>query len=385
MNNPFARATSSTSPTAGLSAEGRDAAIDTLRTFVVVLVVFLHAAIGYTSFSVYDPAQYIDATAPVVDPSRWAPLDLPVVFIDTFSMPLLFLISGLFVFSGLERKGSAGFFLARLKRLGIPFAVAAFLISPLAFWPSYLMSTPSTSTPYWIRFFTTDGWLIGAPWFLWLLLAFDGIAALIHRVAPDWLERLRREPTEWGILLVMIGAYVPVRLLVSPYAWITRLGPFDVQASRILLYFACFLLGMALGGARQRRNAGWPRHWGLWFLAALISFPVYLGSTQMGDGLAARMINSLAFTVCCAGGCLGFLGAIRLFAPKRIPIIDSLNANAFGVFLFHYPIVHWLQYALIPLTLPAPLKFCTAFLGGLFLSWGVSALIRKIPAVRQII
>ena len=127
-----------------------------------MLVVFLHAAIGYTSFSEYDPAHYIDATAPVVDPSRWGMLDLPVVFIDTFSMPLLFLISGLFVFSGLDRKGGAGYFRSRLKRLGIPFLAAAFLISPLAFWPSYLMSTPDSTTPYWIRFFTTDGWLIGA-------------------------------------------------------------------------------------------------------------------------------------------------------------------------------------------------------------------------------
>jgi glucan biosynthesis protein C len=366
-------------------AEMRDTAIDNLRTLAVVLAVFVHAAIGYTSFSEYDPRHYIDATAPVVDPSRWAVLDLPVVLIDTFSMPLLFLISGLFVFSSLERKGSAGFYLSRLKRLGIPFLAAAFLISPLAFWPSYLMATPDSSTPYWIRFFTTDGWLIGAPWFLWLLLAFDGIAALIHRVAPAVLEKLRRPPTELVVMLVMIAAYVPVRLLVDPYVWITRLGPFDVQASRIGLYFACFLLGMAIGGARQLQNAGWPRHWGLWFLAALISFPIYLGSTQMGDGLAARAFNGLAFTICCAGACLGFLGAFRPFAPKRNPIIDSLNANAFGVYLFHFPIVPWLQYALVPLTLPAPVKFCAAFLGGLFLSWGVSAMIRRIPAVQRII
>jgi glucan biosynthesis protein C len=367
------------------SFEGRDAAIDNLRTFVVVLVVFLHAAIGYTSFSEYDPKHYIDATAPVVDSSRWSALDLPVVFIDTFSMPLLFLISGLFIFSGLDRKGSGGFFLSRLKRLGIPFLAAAFLISPLAFWPSYLMATPDSPTPYWIRFFTTDGWLIGAPWFLWLLLAFDGVAALIHRAAPAALEKLRRAPKVWTILLVMIAAYAPVRLVIDPYFWITRLGPLDVQASRILLYLGSFLLGMALGTGQTWRRAGWPKHWGVWFLVALLSFPVYLFSSQAGDAIMARTINGLAFSVCCAGACLGFIGLFRQITPKRNPIIDSLNANAFGVYLFHYPIVHWLQFALVPVGLPAPVKFGAAFLGGLLLSWGTSALARKIAVVRGII
>jgi glucan biosynthesis protein C len=342
-----------------------------------VLVVFLHVAIGYTSFSVYDPDHYIDATAPVVDPSRWPLLDAPVVFIDTFSMPLLFLISGLFVCSGLERKGSGGFFLSRLKRLGIPFAAAAFLISPLAFWPSYLLSTPDSSTPYWIRFFTTDGWLIGAPWFLWLLLAFDGIAALMYRIAPAVLEKVRREPTGFVILLVMVLSYVPVRLFVPPFVWITRVGPLDVQTARILLYFASFLLGVAIGGGGQWRSDGWPRRWGIWLLVALVSFPVYW--ITYGDD------HGLAFAVCCAGASLGFLGLFRHFVKKRIPLIDSLNANAFGVYLFHYPTVHWIQFALLPLAWPAPLKFGTAFLGGLILSWGASALIRRIPAVRRIL
>ena len=366
-------------------AEGRDAAIDNLRTFVVVLVIFMHAAIGYTSFSKYDPAHYIDATAPVVDPSRWGALDLPVVFIDTFSMPLLFLISGLFVFSGLDRKGSGGYFLSRMKRLGIPFLAAAFLISPLAFWPSYLMATPDSNTPYWIRFFTADGWQIGPPWFLWVLLAFDGVVALVHRAAPAVLEKIRRAPTVWVILLVTIAAYVPVRLLVDPYVWINRLGPFDVQAARIGLYFAAFLLGVALGGGGQWRSAGWPKAWGIWLLAALVLFPVYLWSTQAGDGYLPRVINGLAFSVCCAAACLGFPGLFRRFAGKRTPLLDSLNANAFGVYLLHYPAVHWIQFALITVALPAPVKFGAAFLGGLTISWGTSALLRKIPAVRRII
>jgi glucan biosynthesis protein C len=111
----------------------RDVSIDTLRSTVIVLVVFLHAALAYASFSQYDPADYIHATAPVVDPSRWSAVDLPILFLDVFGMPLLFLVSGLFVFPALARKGSGGFFGARLVRLGIPFLAAAFFLSPISF------------------------------------------------------------------------------------------------------------------------------------------------------------------------------------------------------------------------------------------------------------
>jgi glucan biosynthesis protein C len=74
----------------------RDVAIDYLRSFIIILVVFLHAALAYTSFSTFNETRYVDSSAPVVDASRWPFLDLFVLFYDTFFMALLFFISGLF-------------------------------------------------------------------------------------------------------------------------------------------------------------------------------------------------------------------------------------------------------------------------------------------------
>src|SRR5215467_13007348 len=45
------------------------------------------------------------------------------MFNDTFFMALMFLLSGLFVWPSLERKGSARFLRDRTLRLGVPFAV----------------------------------------------------------------------------------------------------------------------------------------------------------------------------------------------------------------------------------------------------------------------
>jgi glucan biosynthesis protein C len=380
MNAPAPRSYTAALPSAG----GRDLAVDCLRSLVILLVVFLHASLAYASFAVYDPAHYIDATTPVVDSSRWPPLDLPIMFIDSFAMPLLFLVSGLFVFAALDRKGSSGFFLARLKRLGIPFAVAAFTLSPLAFWPGFLRSTPDSSVPYWIRFFTSDGWLIGAPWFLWVLLVFDGIVALVYKFAPAAPNRLRRGSSPWLLLLAAGVAFVPPALFFSPFAWLTRIGPFDVQPVRLPLFFVFFLFGMALSSAR-RLESGWPKRWGLWLLFGLFSFAVYIFIGKANAGLALRAVYSLGFAGACAGLSLGLLGAFHRLIKKASAVISSLNDNSFGIYLFHYPIVHWIQYFLLPLAWPAPLKLFMVFFGGLAIAWGASALVRKIPLVRRII
>ena len=358
----------------------RDIAMDSLRSFAVILVIFIHAALAYTSFSRYNPYDYVNSMVPVVDPHRWPALDWPFSLAYLFTIPLLFLISGLFVFPGLDRKGSAGFFVSRLRRLGVPFIVSAFLLSPLAFWPSYLMAKHDSPTPYWIRYFTTDGWLIGAAWFLWVLLAFDGIVALVHHVVPAILEKLRREPTALVISLVTIVAFVPMGLFTAPDRWVTRLGPFDVQPGKVPLYFAYFLLGMALGSGQKWRRAGWPQHWGYWGLGGMVSFLIYGFTGGDAAGLAIQVVNRAAFAISCAGICLGLLGVFRRFVQKRSAMLNSLNDNAFGIYLFHYPIVHWLQYLLTSLSWPAWLKFCAVFAGGLAMSWGASHWLRVLRA-----
>ena len=57
-------------------------------------------------------------------PHDWAGLGLFTGFNDDFFMSLMFFISGLFVWSSLQRKGSASFVRDRLRRLGIPFLFA---------------------------------------------------------------------------------------------------------------------------------------------------------------------------------------------------------------------------------------------------------------------
>jgi hypothetical protein len=61
---------------------------------------------------------------------HWSPTILFISFNDSFFMSLMFLISGLFFWQALTRKGVGRFLLARLVRLGIPFLVMIGRLSP---------------------------------------------------------------------------------------------------------------------------------------------------------------------------------------------------------------------------------------------------------------
>jgi len=387
MSNLPAHKPSADSSPNETQSKGRDVAIDYLRAFVIVLVVFLHAALAYASFSTYDETRWIDSSAPVVDTIRWPFLDGFILYFDTFFMALLFFVSGLFTVSSLERKGSRAFFVARLQRLGIPFLFAAIVIAPLAFLPSYLMADPRPQTPYLATFFTSDGWPVGPPWFLWVLLVFNGIVVLIHRIAPGALAKLHRQPTALVIFLVTIVSFLPLSFVGSHYWWLS-LGPFDSQPIRLGLYFAYFLLGMAIGAGQQSREE-WPKHWAAWFIVGILAFFIYGGlfddTFQLSNGLVSHVIVGVTFAASCAGASLGFLGAFRRFVRSPHPIFASLSANAYGIYLVHYAVVLWIQFALLSAPWPAWIKFSVAFVGGLALSWGTSKLARQIPAVRRIL
>ena len=83
----------------------RIAAFDYLRTFGVLLVVLHHTLLAYSNFAFLNPYAPMATYSPVVDGAKSIVFDLLIRLNDSFMMPLLFLVSGLFVWSGLQHKG----------------------------------------------------------------------------------------------------------------------------------------------------------------------------------------------------------------------------------------------------------------------------------------
>ncbi len=231
-----------------------------LRAFITLLVLAHHAVLAYHPFAPPPPSSLLASPRwwqafPVTDPQHWSGFAALVGFNDTFFMALMFFVSGLFVWQSLRRKGAGNFVRDRGMRLGLPFVAAAAVIAPLAYYPAYLQSGDH-ATGFWHQWMSLGNWPAGPAWFVWVLLAFDLMAALIFLAWPTLDEKLSRlgSGTErtplalFAALLLISGVcYVSLAIIFNPMRW-SVFGPFTVQTSRILHYFVYFLFGV--GGRR---------------------------------------------------------------------------------------------------------------------------------------
>ncbi len=380
-----------------------------LRAFLTVLVLAFHAVLAYSSFapplprSLSTQPQWWRAF-PVIDGHRWAGFDVFIGFNDVFFMSLMFFLSGLFIPSSLQRKGTGTFLHDRALRLGIPFLVSIAVLAPLAYFPSYLLTgSPANLGAFTKEWLSLESWPSGPAWFLSVLFAFDCLAATLSTTLPQWGRFLRRAllgisntPAKlFGTVVATSAlAYIPMALAFRPISW-TTVGPFTFQTSRIFHYAAYFLIAAGLGAFGLDHALFAPdnqlaRRWPRWLNAALGAFTVQTVVTVIAISARTAVplwttLTSCTFVLSCAAISFACLALFARFAARRLCMLDSLRDNAYGIYLVHYVFVSWLQYALLKAALPAPTKGLFVFLGALALSWITVAALRRIPAIARLI
>ena len=382
-------------------------AIGYLRAFVTVLVLAHHAVLAYHPFAPAPSTSLLTEPRlwpafPVVDAQRWSGFSLLVGFNDIFFMSLMFFLSGLFLWKSLQRKGSGPFLRNRMFRLGLPFVVAAALVAPLAYYPAYLQTGHRGLAGFWQQWISLGNWPAGPAWFVWVLLTFDCVAAVLFILMPNWgevLGRLLSRPSQRPITFfaILVGAsaaaYIPLALVFSPFRW-TVFGPFFFQTSRILHYLVYFLIGVGIGAAGLERGLlardgklarGWPLCTGGALFAFGLAGAVFIVAiSAQNSPYLWGTLGGISFTLSCAASSIAFLALFVRFAKPR-KMFDSLRENAYGIYLIHYAIVSWLQYALLRAQLSAIEKAFLVFTGTLALSWIAVAAIRRVPAVARLI
>lgn len=391
-------------------ASARDASFDYLRAFVVLLVLLHHSVLAYAVLWPAQPRTFGILPAPIVDPRRWAGFDVLASFNDTFFMALMFLLSGLFVWPSLERKGGTRFLRDRILRLGVPFAVAAGILMPLAYYPSYAVTGADPGFLAYARAWLSLGfWPSGPAWFIWLLLVLDAVAAGIYGLRRRWtantqaprLPGVYGRPAAFVAMLLVVSAlvYGPMELAFGAERWLT-LGPFSFQASRLLLYATYFLVGLQLGAFGLEsgflaRCAGLAQRWPIWLSAGLAAYalrlaiiialvlPVAVAHRPLP--LTLRLLSDLTLVLCCGTISLAFIAHFRRFAVAHQPVFDSLGASSYGMYLVHYPVVVWLQFALLAVALGPLAKGAIVSAGAVVLSWAMVAALRRVPVIARVL
>jgi peptidoglycan/LPS O-acetylase OafA/YrhL len=392
------------------AASDRDASFDYLRAFIVLLVLLHHSVLAYAVLWPAQPRTFSILPAPIVDPQRWVGFDVLAIFNDTFFMALMFLLSGLFVWPSLERKGSAMFLRDRMLRLGVPFAVAAGILMPLAYFPSYAVTGANPGFLSYARAWLSLGfWPSGPGWFIWLLLVFDAVAAGIYVLRCRWTANMQaprhlgvygRPPAFVAMLLVVSAlVYVPMELVFGADSWVT-LGAFSFQASRLLLYATYFLAGIQMGAYATQfgilaQNAELARRWPIWLSAGLAAYALRLAvivtlvlpvaAIHRPLPLTLHLLSDFTLVLCCATISLAFIALFRRFTIAHQPVFDSLSASSYGMYLIHYPVVVWLQFALLAVALGPIAKGAIVYVGGVALSWGLVVALRRVPVIARML
>jgi peptidoglycan/LPS O-acetylase OafA/YrhL len=377
-------------------------ALENLRGFVILMVLAFHSFMAYMASqplfpTSFDSPPYDWQAHPIIDSNRWWGFDLFGAFQFLHLMQLMFFLSGLFVWSSLVRKGAATFLIDRVLRLGVPFTVGVFLLMPLAYFPVYRVSSidPSASG-FWSQWIALPFWPSGPIWFLWFVLALNVAAATIYWLVPrskQLVDRLSdfasNHPERFFISLVTASAltYLPLARFFEPWQWIA-FGPFAIQPSLAPQYAVYFLAGLAVGaGGIDRgflRSDGMvARRWVAWLVGVVAAFLLWAVPAALIEKsqLALPVLGitrELGFVLFALSACFASIAFFLRFATRR-RIFWSISENAYGIYLFHYVFVIWMQYSLLQFPIPAIVKGAIVLGATLVLSWAAAVSVSSVP------
>lgn len=357
--------------------------LDNLRTFIIFLVVLYHAGGVYESAGVWQEFWL------VVDPMTTDLTGILNLVIDTFIMATMFFISGYFTPMSLK-KGISTFLRKRLNRLIIPWLLATLILIPMyRFIFLYSRDLPQENWMSYFHFFDAAPSGMSWLWFLPVLFAFN--------LAYIGLKSLKLERIPFGYAVaatIVVNMLLAYSLdLMDLRGWIyTPL--IDFQRERLLMYFMAFLLGTI--AYHQHIFDVKPTRYRLYNIVSYTSWiPIttYIAFLLipfiMEDGtLISVAVDRLIFWISFyATGAMLAYTAVMVFwryLDKPGKIWSELSHNSYNVYIIHVVVIGALGLALLPLQLPALIKFLLLTAGTYLLSNLLASIARRISQPLQV-
>lgn len=368
--------------------------LDTLRAYMVLLIVLLHTSCAYAFSIPWWHAQ----------DQKHMFFDVLNFIIDNFALAVLFFVAGVFAWPSLKRRSPGSFVLGKLKRLGLPLVLLSAFYMPAMVYVGYLHRAPETVGfwPYWLHWMQTAGdWSIklittmedSAPyadafsphplWFVSMLLIFFLAYALWRAIVP---AKDSAGPRIGVALLIcgglMFAGYALINTLVQDWAW-ARIGPLVLfQPTRVPVYAMAFVLGI-MARPRMDRDRPMPGPIWLWlclFLLAqaamVLSIEAFFSTPGPAPLPVALMHASFRTLLTISAICLTANASRRLWAAPSA-WRSSLAASSYDIYMLHMPLVVFAQTLLIPAPVPLIFKWATAFTVTVALCWLLSRSLAK--------
>lgn len=367
--------------------------LDNLKWLMIVLVVFVHAAVTYSGSGSW---YYVENAAP--DLATWLTLVPFQSFTQAYFMGFLFFIAGAFVPASLDRRGTKGFLGERLFRLGAPLLFYMVIINPFI---DYCLTGLLAGNPrpplgeYLVRGVASLAFLggTGPLWFAETLLLFSVCYAMARPV-------FRRLPVPERISPRLLVALV---FAIAAVAFAVRtVLPIGTSVANLQIcffpgYVALFVAGTWAGRADWLSKLS--RRFGRVCLAVAVAGGVaifaivMLSGGALTDGVGPYMggfhWQAAAYALWESFFCVFFSAGLLALGKYRLDSGGAFSRfmarSSFGVYVFHAPILIAISLLMRPLGFHPLVKFLVAGSATVVVSFLFSGFVlARIPGIRRI-
>ena len=325
--------------------------LDALRGMMMLLGIYLHAAVAYSEHGNW----------PWKDGSTTRLFDVSLGLVHAFRMPVFYVMAGFFAALLLERRGAVGFARNRAIRILVPFAVGWAVLFPLVKLlaiAAVSLEQPTAMPPHFSSVRAVLGRLDPMHlWFLEYLLLFYAIALVaipLSRRLPllvVWINRTFRA--------VMISPLGPCALAVMTFptlclmrdAAIDDPSGFAPEGRIVIAYLAFFACGWLLWRNADLlfRLARFPRAPILLMVGvvgALLGYSIWYWQHSTGTHMLLGLLASAWFLALAMWLFIfGFIGIFLRLFERPIPWIRYLSDSSYWLYLAHMPVLLVFQIA----------------------------------------
>lgn len=311
--------------------------LDNLRTFMIFLVVLLHAGIVYESSGTCGFFWIVD------DPSTNNLSGIMNLILDIFVMPTIFFISGYFAPFSLKKKTGLQFLKSKFSRLLVPWLFAVVLLIPI--YKFIFLFSRGLPQEHWTTYLHVSNGIFSQSW-LWILPVLFGFNAIFLLLSKSKTMTGSIVP----LRVALIGTFVfgfGYSIGMDLFGWRgwTKIGVVDFQNERLLLYLAVFMVGAICFGQQvfERRPKSKMLYHVLNLLAwipmtAYVAFLLYPWINP-GSSIISPALDRVTLWLCYMASMFSavywMIQTFRFYLDKQNKFWRELNRNSYYVYIIH--------------------------------------------------
>ncbi|MFL0801622.1 MAG: acyltransferase family protein [Agarilytica sp.] len=361
--------------------------LDSLRGFIILLVVVLHASAVYMKM----PPQWWY----VVDPQKSLFFTFVSILLSVPLMAPMFFIAGYFALKSLQKNGVHHYLKNKLIRIGAPWAFGALILAPMA---GYFIHFSRGNPMEFFHFVLYEHWVNSYQqsvyWFLGILLLFFLCLTLTFKfsVSLRQAKPQTKKPTPIffiGFLATCITSMLVVNQYVSLTSWYTDLYIIMFQPVKLPLYAAYFCLGIY-----AYLNNWYPLktetlklqyHFIFWVMTASLYalYSIKLLPIPAGNELVSKAAKIIFFNLYCFSSLMFGVALFQKKVNTKSSFWQAISKTSYGIYFIHIIVLCPVTYLLLYTTMPLAIKASLAIgLTGL-ISWTITHFIlNKAPYSR---